>query len=123
MELAAWWSVVASRQRRQQAGIASFAQNKLDSYSFLAEEALRNTLCNEVGLVESVNFKARIFNCCFFRSALSAFLPKQVADFECSGFDAFREGQVNQGTEPLTLPGALAETPHSGLSSNQPRRS
>ncbi|CAE7449735.1 unnamed protein product, partial [Symbiodinium pilosum] len=72
VELAAWWSVVASRHRRQQ-------------------EALRNTLCNEVGLVESVNFK--------------------VADFECSGFDAFREGQANQGTEPLTLPGMQIPDP------------
>ncbi|CAE7680223.1 unnamed protein product [Symbiodinium sp. CCMP2592] len=66
VQTAAWWSVVASRARRQQ-------------------EALRNVLCNDVGLVEAVHFKE--------------------ADFERSGFDAFRDAQVKRGTEPLTLPG------------------
>ena len=29
----------------------------------------------------------------------------QEADFERSGFDAFRDEQIKRGTEPLTLPG------------------
>ncbi|CAE7756296.1 unnamed protein product [Symbiodinium necroappetens] len=66
IQIAAWWSVLASRARRQQ-------------------EALRNALCNDVGLVEAVHFKE--------------------ADFERSGFDAFRDEQIKRGTEPLTLPG------------------